>query len=88
MAGDDLDDLNATGHEAVPDAKEAEAAAKLEQLFEKNKQAVYFSRQLEVIHEEQWFHWITNRALGQLEESGLIRREERTLATGGKIIVL
>jgi hypothetical protein len=88
MAGDNLDDLDATQHEGVPDPKEDEAAVELGKLFERNKQAVYFSRQLEVIHEDRWFHWITNRALGQLQEGGLIRSEERTLSSGGKIIVL
>ena len=38
---------------------------------------MFFSRQLEVIHEQEYFHWITSRAIRDLEAEGLI------LSTGG-----
>src|SRR5688572_15154493 len=90
MASDELENLGEEedDEKRPADPKEDEAAAHLENFFKLNKAAVYFSRQLEVIHEDRWFHWITNRALGRLSRQGLIRSEERALANGGKIILL
>jgi len=89
MAIEDLEDLGGVGgEEGPPDPKEEEALAHFEKFFATNRAAVYFSRQLEVIHEDQWFHWITNRVLGRLAEEGLIKREERKLSSGGRIILL
>jgi hypothetical protein len=89
MLSEDLEELGGgADEERPPDPKEDEAASHLERFFAKNREAVYFSRQLEVIHEDRWFHWITNRALGRLNEQGLIKSEERKLASGGKIILL
>jgi hypothetical protein len=89
MAGEDLDYAESgDDEERPPDPKEDEAIAHLERFFISNKEAVYFSRQLEVVHEDRWYHWITNRALGRLNEEGLIRSEERKLSTGGRIILL
>lgn len=56
--------------------------------FDRNRERVYFSRQLEVAFESQWFHWITNRGLRMLIEQGLLVAEERTLSTGGSIHVM
>jgi hypothetical protein len=49
---------------------------------------VFFSRQLEVQNENDYFHWITNRAIRQLREEGLILGETRALSTGGSINLL
>lgn len=86
---DELENLGREEEEERPaDPKEDEAAAQLEKFFKVNKEAVYFSRQLEVIHEDRWFHWITNRALSRLIDEGLVKSQERALANGGKIILL
>ncbi len=71
-----------------PDLKEHEAREELASFFDKNRENVFFSRQLEVRNERKYFHWITNRALRDLEEQRLIKREKRTLKTGGSIILL
>jgi hypothetical protein len=60
----------------------------LEAVFNRDRQQVFFSRQLEVQHEGQWFHWITNRALRELAAKGTIRREERELAHGNRITLM
>jgi hypothetical protein len=57
----------------------------LEDFFDRHRQAVFFSRQLEVRNEEDWYHWITNRALRELASRGLVRTETRQLRTGGAI---
>jgi hypothetical protein len=51
---------------------------------EENKEKVFYSRQLEVIFEKQYFHWITNRALRELEELGKLKTEEMDLESGSK----
>lgn len=67
------------------DYKEADAKAALEDFFEKSREKVFFSRQVEVIHEDKYFHWITNRAIRELIREGKIREEKRKLRTGGTI---
>jgi hypothetical protein len=69
----------------VGDAAEASAIDDLREFFEANRSRVFFSRQLEVIHEGKRFHWITNRALRQLVEDGLIRTEPRRLRYGSVV---
>jgi hypothetical protein len=69
----------------VGDRYHAAAVAGLTELFEANRQRVFFSRQLEVMHEAQWFHWVTNRAIHRLVEEGLLRSEDRTLASRGRV---
>ena len=49
---------------------------------------MYFSRQLEVQNEGRYFHWITNRAIRDLEAEGVILSERRNLISGGTIKVL
>ncbi len=57
----------------------------MEAFFERHKESVFFSRQLEVRNEDQWYHWITNRALRELAGRGLLRTDVRALKTGGAI---
>lgn len=61
------------------------AVAALAEFFDRDRERVFFSRQVEVIHENQWFHWITNRALRTLIADGHLVSEERVLSTGGSI---
>jgi hypothetical protein len=64
------------------DRFEEDAYEALEAFFSENRRRVFFSRQLEVQNEGQWFHWITNRALRELVERGVIRAEDRSFADG------
>jgi hypothetical protein len=70
------------------DPKEVDARATLESFFERNREKVFFSRQVEVQHEDRFFHWITNRAIRDLVEEGAIRGETRTLRNSGTIHLL
>jgi hypothetical protein len=80
----DLDDY--IEDEGPPlDAAQQSAEGILRQFFDNNRESVFFSRQLEVIHEHQFFHWITNRAIRTLIESGEVVAETRELAMGGEI---
>jgi hypothetical protein len=68
-----------------PDIREAAARETLRRFFEKSGERVFFSRQIEVMHEDIYFHWITNRAIRGLLGEGFIRGETRKLNTGGSI---
>lgn len=69
----------------IKDKREADAKAALEEFFDRNVERVFYSKQLEVLHENDWFHWITNRALRDLVDDGKVAREVRELRTGGAI---
>jgi hypothetical protein len=71
--------------EAHDDAAEASAIDDLREFFETNRSRVFYSKQLEVLHERKRFHWITNRALRQLVEDGLIVSEARALGYGTNV---
>ena len=68
-----------------PDPVEANAKETLKEFFEKNRETVFYSRQIEVIHEAQYFHWITNRALRELADQGNIRSQQQKLSTNTTI---
>lgn len=73
---------------SAADAREEAAVDALRRVFEEQRGRVFFSRQLEVQHEGEWFHWITNRALRDLVAEGAILSDERSLNTGGSMTVL
>jgi hypothetical protein len=76
------------GRERPPDATQERAEGELETFFDQRRGAVFYSRQVEVLHEGTYFHWITNRALQVLEERRAIFSERRLLITGGQIKIL
>src|ERR1700733_1723783 len=69
----------------VADTDEDKARARLIAHFEDHPQSVFYSRQLEVLFEREYFHWVTNRALRRLVDEGRVRTEERQLSTGSVI---
>ncbi|MGH9049514.1 MAG: hypothetical protein ACRDY4_07295 [Acidimicrobiia bacterium] len=70
------------------DPRQHAAVAELERLFDVHRERVFFSRQLEVRYEAEWFHWVTNRALRELVAREAIRNEVRPLATGGSVTLM
>ncbi len=71
-----------------PDPKEDEAYSELTAFFEKHREQVFFSRQIEIQYEDKYFHWVTNRAIRHLRDSGSIKGETRPLASTGTINLL
>lgn len=71
--------------ERPADPSQAAAARELSAYFEANPEKVFFSRQLEVLFERTYFHWVTNRAIHQLEAERKITSEMRRLRTGGEV---
>ncbi len=67
------------------DETELEARDHLRRFFDKSREGVFFSRQLEVQNEGKYFHWITNRAIHDLEAEGSVKSEWRKLSTGTSI---
>jgi len=53
--------------------------------FESHSDSVFFGRQIEVIHEDIFFHWVTNRALRLLVENKVLNRQTMNLKWGGTI---
>jgi hypothetical protein len=72
----------------VDDSEEAKARARLLAHFEDHPEAVFYSRQLEVLFEREYFHWVTNPALRRLVEEGRILSEARALDLGSEIKLL
>jgi hypothetical protein len=72
----------------VEDSEEAKARARLIGFFEDNPEAVFYSRQLEIMFEREYFHWVTNRAIRRLVDEGRIISEARKLDLGSEIKLL
>jgi hypothetical protein len=77
-----LDDFEEEYHS--PDRVEKQAVDELRLFFEVNRQ-VFSSRQIQVIFERKYFHWITLRAMRILADEGVVRIEQRTLSYGAPI---
>lgn len=75
-------------YERAPDAYERSARRKLEKFFGENDSAVFIANQLAVRNEDDFFHWVTHRALADLLAARVIRSEGRKLATGSEIKLL
>lgn len=81
-------DLLPVEDERPPDEAEEDAQEKLIEFFEARKEEVFFSRQIEVQHEDDFFHWITNRALRQLIDMDVIRFLNQELSWGGSTTLM
>jgi len=82
----DWDDFYEPDPEEFPDDEaELEAIDVLGEFFEQNRERVFYSRQLYVLHEDRFFHWVTGRAVRDLVRQGVVKTENRPLAHGGEI---
>lgn len=64
------------------DPKTDEAKARISTLFGDNPERVFYGRQIEVLLEKAYFHWITSRALRELVEEGTLKSETMALREG------
>ena len=78
---DDIPEIRRSGQDPAQEM----ARERLVSFFEDNREGVYYSRQLAVINEDEFFHWVTYRALMELVESGFLKSETRPLKTGNEI---
>lgn len=70
------------------DTAEEKARARLLAHFEDNPGTVFYSRQVEILFEREYFHWVTNRAVRGLIDEGRIHTERRQLSTGSELKLL
>jgi hypothetical protein len=76
----DYDDYDYfSGEEAPRDRKIDEAKDELENFFNNHLDNVYYIRQLEVLFEKKFFHWITARAISELIDKGFLKVQEEVL---------
>lgn len=74
------------GEERPRDTKIDEAKeAVLQKLFEPNPDEVFYGRQVAVLLEAEYFHWITMKALGELVDEGRLRRDRLPLNESGNV---
>ena len=57
-------------------------SALMKALFRERAEEVFYGRQIEVLFEEKFFHWITSRALRELIAEGAINSVKESLAGG------
>lgn len=79
MAYDYDDDEYFSGEEVPRDSKIDEAKDELEKFFNDHLDDVYYIRQLEVLFEKQFFHWIIARAISELIDKGFLKVQEEVL---------
>ncbi len=63
------------------------AKVSIAELFEERPQSVFYQRQLQVLFEKKYFHWITVRALGELVEAGTLAQEAGPVPNAGMMIL-
>jgi len=84
------DEYDEAPFEAVPEPEdewEKRAVDALDEFFEQNKDRVFFFRQIELAHEDSFFHWVTNRALHRILD-GTLRTDEDKLSSGASISLI
>lgn len=64
------------------DAVEEGALHAVAAFFAENRERVFYGKQLEVLFERDYFHWVTNRAYRELIDRGQVLDEWRTLPSG------
>jgi hypothetical protein len=85
---DGYDDREDVDPHRPPDLKQDEARAGLRRFFNENATEVFYSRQLEVLFEKKYLHWITYRAVQDLLAEKFISREIRALENRSKVHLL
>lgn len=74
MAWDDIEDYTEE-EEVGRDSKTDEAKKAVFELVSGNPDSVFYIKQLQVLLEKRFFHWITGRAVGELLAEGRLRHE-------------
>jgi len=78
---EDIDSSPKTGP-SVDDPRELGAREELRRFFAEHSRTVFYLKQLEVLFEKPYYHWVTRRALYWLAEEGEIGTETATTIDG------
>jgi hypothetical protein len=73
---------------ALGDPQVILAREELIRFFGRHSERVFYTKQVEVLFEDRYFHWVTNRAIHTLIDDGYIRTEPAALSTGVRIKLL
>ena len=68
----DFQDAPEDYEESVPDSYFIEAQQQIRDIYEKDRQSVYYVRQMQIKFEKEYFHWITYNAMVGLVEMGYL----------------
>ena len=76
-------------NESGPDSYFLEAQRKIREIYEKDKESVYYLRQMQIKFEEDYFRWITNNAMLSLLKLGFLIdiRMQREKGTGTRYCI-
>jgi len=82
--GDDFDEIERdVWHEDGEDAYVTDARGELLKLINARPQEVFYERQLQVFFENQFYHWVTSKALDELAEDREVQSGFRPLTRYG-----
>jgi hypothetical protein len=71
--------------ESGPDSYFLEVQKKIREIYEKDRQSVYYVRKMQIKFEKEYFHWITYNALVGLQKLGYLKDVRSTKDTGTSI---
>jgi hypothetical protein len=73
----------------IPDEYFISAQGGIKELYENNRDGVYYLRQLQIMFEKSYFHWVTNNALIGVKKIGYLKdlRAERTTGTSTRYFI-
>ena len=85
----DFIDTPESYEEYGPDSYFIEAQQKIREIYERDRQSVYYVRQMQIKLEKDYFHWITHNAMVGLEKIGYLRdiRIEREAGTSTRFFI-
>jgi hypothetical protein len=87
MASDEVEEPLFDEEPEPVDSAEEEAVGVLTEFFEENSDKVFYFRQIEVLNEDRFYHWITNRALHRVVGS-VVRMEEVNRSSGAPMMTV
>ena len=76
---------DAPEEEEVEDEYVEQAKPVLVKFFDENRDRVFYLKQLQVLFEKPFFHWVTARALYALDDDGLVGSEIAESASGTRV---
>ena len=71
--------------EAGPDSYFIEVQKKIREIYEENRQSVYYGRQIQIKFEKDYFHWITYNAMDGLCKLGYLKDIRRKKEEGTSV---
>lgn len=85
----DYIDDNADEMQGVPDSYFLEAKNEFEELFDKDRKAVFYMRQLQIKYEKKYFHWVAGNAITALVKEGFLKQVNMQVnVSGGNKLIL